>query len=154
MRDVSERGRDIEGCIKQWMSFVKPNFERYVEPQRKVAGEWVYKDFPCKETEDVTPDIIVPRGIENRVAINMVVEHVQRTLDEKSRKHQEDLQRLGQKVEDEPLSEKVLLLKQTRQIVGMSTIIQNPMTREVDFIFYFDRLSSLLVERYEYILRN
>ena len=37
-RDVRERGRDIEGCIKQWMGFVKPNFERYVEPQRKVAG--------------------------------------------------------------------------------------------------------------------
>ena len=38
-RDVRERGRDIEGCIKQWMSFVKPNFERYVEPQRKIAGK-------------------------------------------------------------------------------------------------------------------
>lgn len=38
-RDVRERGRDIEGCIKQWMSFVKPNFERFVEPQRKVAGK-------------------------------------------------------------------------------------------------------------------
>lgn len=37
-RDVRERGRDIEGCIKQWMAFVKPNFERSVEPQRKVAG--------------------------------------------------------------------------------------------------------------------
>jgi hypothetical protein len=39
LRDVSERGRDIEGCIKQWFSFVKPNFEQYVEPQKKVAGE-------------------------------------------------------------------------------------------------------------------
>ena len=38
VRDVEERGRDIEGCIKQWFGFVKPNFERYVEPQRKVAG--------------------------------------------------------------------------------------------------------------------
>jgi uridine kinase len=38
LRDVEERGRDIEGCIKQWFTFVKPNFERYVEPQRKVAG--------------------------------------------------------------------------------------------------------------------
>ncbi len=38
LRDVSERSRDIEGCIKQWFAFVKPNFERYVEPQRKVAG--------------------------------------------------------------------------------------------------------------------
>lgn len=52
LRDIAERGRDAEGCIKQWFAFVKPNFERYVEPQRKVA------------------DIIVPRGIENTVAIS------------------------------------------------------------------------------------
>ena len=89
----------------------------------------------------------MPRGIENRVAINMVVEHVKRTLKEKSRKHQEDLQRLGKQAQDEPLSDNVLILKQTTQIVGMNTILQNPMTKEVDFIFYFDRLSSLLVER-------
>lgn len=38
LRDVRERGRDIEGCIKQWFSFVKPNFHKYVEPQRNVAG--------------------------------------------------------------------------------------------------------------------
>lgn len=37
-RDVRDRGRDIEGCIKQWMTFVKPNFERYVKPQRDIAG--------------------------------------------------------------------------------------------------------------------
>ena len=80
----------------------------------------------------------------------MMVEHVQRTLKEKSRQHQEDLQRLGQQVEDEPLSDNVLLLKQTRQIVAISTILQDPTTKEVDFIFYFDRLACLLVERYEY----
>lgn len=51
VRDVRERARDIEGCIKQWFAYVKPNFEKYVEPQRKVA------------------DLIVPRGIENRVAL-------------------------------------------------------------------------------------
>lgn len=28
VRDVRERGRDIEGCIKQWFAFVKPNFEK------------------------------------------------------------------------------------------------------------------------------
>lgn len=92
-------------------------------------------------------DIIIPRGIENRVAIDMVVKHVQRVLEEKSKKHQEDLQKLGKQVEDEPLSSNVLLLKQTKQIVGMSTIIQDPKTDEVDFLFYFDRLSTLLVEK-------
>ena len=39
LRDVRERGRDIEGCIKQWFAFVKPNFHKYVEPQRHVAGK-------------------------------------------------------------------------------------------------------------------
>jgi len=38
VRDVRERGRDIEGCIKQWFAFVKPNFLKYVEPQRYTAG--------------------------------------------------------------------------------------------------------------------
>ena len=92
-------------------------------------------------------DIIIPARLDNRVAIDIVVGHVKRTLKEKSRKHQEELQRLGRQVEDEPLSDNVLLLEQSREIVGMHTIIQNPMTTEVDFVFYFDRLSSLLVER-------
>lgn len=76
-----------------------------------------------------------------------MVKHVQRLLQEKSRKHQDDLKRLGEQVEDEPLSPNVLVMEQTKQILGMSTIIQNPMTKTVDFIFYFDRLSTLLVER-------
>ena len=76
-----------------------------------------------------------------------MVLHVKRKLKEKSRKHQEELERLGKQVEDEPLSDNVLLLEQTREIVGMNTVIQNPVTTEVDFIFYFDRLSSLLIER-------
>lgn len=147
-RDVRERGRDIEGCIKQWMSFVKPNFEKFVEPQRKVAGK---NASPQKVEEEWGSnfyiDIIVPARLDNRVAIEIVVGHVKRTLNDKSRKHQEDLQRLGKQVEDEPLSENVLLLEQTREIVGMNTIISNPITTEVDFIFYFDRISSLLVER-------
>lgn len=92
-------------------------------------------------------DIIVPRGIKNKVAIDMVVKHVQRLLQEKSRKHQDDLKRLGEQVEDEPLSPNVLVMEQTKQILGMGTIIQNSMTETVDFIFYFDRLSALLVER-------
>lgn len=77
----------------------------------------------------------------------MVIQHIQQTLKEKSRSHQDSLKRLDEEVEEEPLSENVQLLQQTPQIVGMTTVIQNPMTNEVDFIFYFDRLSSLLVER-------
>ena len=28
LRDQRDRGRDIEGIIKQWFAFVKPNFEK------------------------------------------------------------------------------------------------------------------------------
>lgn len=128
-RDVRDRGRDIEGCIKQWFNFVKPNFLRYVQPQREIA------------------DVIIPRGIENRVAIGMMVKHIQQTLEEKSRKHQEDLERLGKQVEDEPVASSVHVLQPTRQIKAMDTILQNPNTTPVDFNFYFDRLAALLVER-------
>ncbi|KAI9821713.1 MAG: Uridine kinase [Pycnora praestabilis] len=78
---------------------------------------------------------------------DMVVKHIQRILTEKSQKHRAELQRLGKAAEHEPLSQNVLFLPQTRQLLGMNTIIQDPMTDEVDFIFYFDRLSTLLVEK-------
>ncbi|KAH8809063.1 uridine-cytidine kinase-like protein-like 1 [Xylogone sp. PMI_703] len=128
LRDVEERGRDIEGCIKQWFAFVKPNFERYVEPQRKVT------------------DIIVPRGVQNRVAINMVIQYIERRLLEKSTSHRAHLKRLGLAFEDQPLSDRVLVLEQTPQVRGMSTIIQDIDTEPEAFIFYFDRMATLLVE--------
>lgn len=92
-------------------------------------------------------DIIIPRGIENVVAIDMVVHHVKRILSDKSKKHREDLRRLGEEVVDEPLSPHVYLLSDTPQIKAMNTIIQNPTTDEVDFIFYFDRMATSLIER-------
>ena len=72
---------------------------------------------------------------------------MQQVLLEKSKKHQSDLERLGKQVGDEPLSPNVLLLKPTKQIVGMATILQNPKTNDVDFIFYLDRLSTVLIEK-------
>jgi uridine kinase len=92
-------------------------------------------------------DIIVPRSIDNKVAIDMVVKHIQRLLAEKSAKHQHQLKALGTQAMDEPLSSNVLLLKEKPQIRGMNTIILNPRTDDVDFIFYFDRIATVLVEK-------
>ncbi|KFY09199.1 hypothetical protein V491_08339 [Pseudogymnoascus sp. VKM F-3775] len=128
LRDIAERGRDAEGCIKQWFAFVKPNFERYVEPQRKVA------------------DIIVPRGIENTVAITMVTQYIERKLIEKSKAHRAELKKLGSDCENEPLASSVAVLEQTSQLKGISTIIQDVDTSPEDFIFYFDRIATLLIE--------
>lgn len=128
VRDVKERARDIEGCIKQWFRFVKPNFYKYVAPQREIA------------------DLIIPRGIENKVAISMVSDQVRKTLADKSALHQVELRRLGKIAEDSPLSPNAIVLKQTNQIKGMHTLLLDPGTSREDFVFYFDRMVALLVE--------
>lgn len=46
-RDITERGRDLDGVIKQYHKFVKPAYDHYIEPSRIYA------------------DVIVPRGEEN-----------------------------------------------------------------------------------------
>lgn len=128
VRDVKERGRDIEGCIKQWFGFVKPNFYKYVAPQREIA------------------DIIIPRGIENIVAIGMVSGQIQKTLTHKSIQHQMELRRLGKIAEDNPLSSNAMILKQTNQVRGIHTLLVDPATNREDYIFYFDRLTALMIE--------
>ncbi|KAJ5478432.1 hypothetical protein N7530_003941 [Penicillium desertorum] len=129
LRDVRERGRDIEGIIKQWFEFVKPSYTRYVEPQRPIS------------------DIIIPRGIENTTAIDMVVKHIQRKLQEKSDNHTEELRKLGLVAAEVELPLNVHVLPSTPQFVGMNTILQNPETEQEDFVFYFDRLVSILIEK-------
>ncbi|KAI5923658.1 uridine kinase [Camillea tinctor] len=129
LRDVKDRGRTVDGCIKQWFGFVKPNYEKYVVPQRNHA------------------DIIVPRGIENRVAMTMVTQYIERKLLEKSTHHRAALKSLEVGYETEPLSERAIILKETPQLKSMTTLIQDIDTSSEDFIFYFDRLSCLLIEQ-------
>jgi uridine kinase len=78
----------------------------------------------------------------------MVVKHIQRILEEKSRKHRADLKKLRLQVAEERLSNHVLPMPPTSQLIGMGTIIQDRDTDREEFIFYFDRLSALLIERY------
>lgn len=129
VRDVRERGRTIEGTIKQWFGFVKPVFQRYVEPQREVA------------------DLIVPRGMQNKMAIAMIVNQTRQMLKEKSRRHNMELERLGQAVDSSSLSDNVILFDQGPQVKGISTILRNPLTLEEEFIFHFNRLTAILVEK-------
>lgn len=51
VRDINERGRDLEGILKQYFSFVKPSNENYVHKQAQIA------------------DIVIPHGPSNTKAI-------------------------------------------------------------------------------------
>ena len=58
-RDILERGRSIESVIHQYVSTVKPMHLEFVEPSKRWA------------------DIIIPRGGENDIAIDMVVAKIE-----------------------------------------------------------------------------
>jgi len=53
VRDINERGRDLEGILKQYFSFVKPSNESYVHKQAQIA------------------DIVIPHGPSNVKAIGI-----------------------------------------------------------------------------------
>lgn len=115
--------------IKQWFAYVKPVFLQYVEPQRELA------------------DLIVPRGMQNKMAITMIVNQIKRILKDKSIRHNAELYKLGQQVEDEPLSSSIITLDRKPQIQAIATILRNPSTSHTDFVFYLDRLAALLIEK-------
>lgn len=53
-RDINERGRDFDGVLKQYELYVRPMHLEFVEPSKRYA------------------DIIIPRGGENAVALEMI----------------------------------------------------------------------------------
>lgn len=64
-RDIKERGRDLDQVLTHYMNFVKPAFEEFCLPTKKFA------------------DVIIPRGADNTVAIDLIVQHIRDFLNER-----------------------------------------------------------------------
>ena len=62
LRDVKERGRNLDSVVNQYLSTVKPMHEAFVEPSKRYA------------------DIIVPVGGENLVARGMIIDRIEKHL--------------------------------------------------------------------------
>ncbi|CAG03918.1 unnamed protein product, partial [Tetraodon nigroviridis] len=124
-RDITERGRDIEGVIKQYNKFVKPAFEQYIEPTMRLA------------------DIVVPRGLFLRWR-----EHGGHRSDSPARSQPagggEAL--LASAQQTQPLPQTLSVLESTPQVRGLHTIIRDRETSRDEFIFYSKRLMRLLIE--------
>ncbi|MGL4798231.1 MAG: uridine kinase [Cellulosilyticaceae bacterium] len=58
MRDVKDRGRDIDSVVDQYLNTVKPMHEQFVDPSKKRA------------------DVIIPEGGFNSVALEMLLERI------------------------------------------------------------------------------
>ncbi|XP_059441279.1 uridine kinase-like protein 4 isoform X2 [Corylus avellana] len=112
-RDTAEKGRDIGAVLDQYSKFVKPAFDDFILPTKKYA------------------DIIIPRGGDNHVAIDLIVQHIRTKLG------QHDLCKIYPNL---------YVIHSTFQIRGMHTLIRDSQTTKHDFIFYADRLIRLVVE--------
>lgn len=127
-RDIVYRGRDLDGCLEQWERFVKPNAERYLKPKMKDAGA------------------IVPSLTDNGVAVELIINHIKSKLQQKSEKHLKELIELGHSdlvniVEHPSLHE----LIPTNQVKALITMLLNKMISRYDFVFYFDRIATILL---------
>ncbi|ONM03197.1 Uridine kinase-like protein 2 chloroplastic [Zea mays] len=112
-RDTVERGRDVTSVLEQYVRFVKPAFDAFVLPSKKYA------------------DVIIPRGGDNLVAIDLIVQHINTKLG------QHNLCKAYPNV---------FVVHTTFQIRGMHTLIRDKNITTPDFVFYSDRLIRLVVE--------
>jgi len=62
-RDVNKRGRTVDSVIGQYLATVKPMHEQFVEPSKKNAH------------------LIVPEGGKNLIALEMIINRIQRHID-------------------------------------------------------------------------
>ncbi|XP_062103765.1 uridine kinase-like protein 3 [Humulus lupulus] len=60
--DTVEKNRDIGTVLDQYSKFVKPAFDDFILPSKKYA------------------DIIIPHGGDNRMAIDLIVQHIRTKL--------------------------------------------------------------------------
>ncbi|KAJ3183718.1 hypothetical protein HDU85_002147 [Gaertneriomyces sp. JEL0708] len=125
-RDIAERGRDIRGVLQQYEKFVKPAFDEHIYPTMKYA------------------DVIIPRGLDNVAAIDVITKHLARQLNERGLSLKVALKALASK---SGLPPTLRLLKQTSELKALLTIIRDKSTHRDDFIFYAERLSRIIVER-------
>ncbi|XP_040985704.1 uridine kinase-like protein 1, chloroplastic isoform X2 [Juglans microcarpa x Juglans regia] len=112
-RDTVERSRDVHSVLEQYSKFVKPAFDNFILPSKKYA------------------DVIIPRGGENHVAIDLIVQHIHTKLG------QHNLCKIYPNLN---------VILSTFQIRGMHTLIRDREISKHDFVFYSDRLIRLVVE--------
>ena len=61
-RDIQERGRDINQVLQRYENTVRPSHLQFIEPSKRFA------------------DIIIPQGGMNKIAIQILTNHINQTL--------------------------------------------------------------------------
>jgi uridine kinase len=62
MRDIKERGRNVDEVLNRYEKTVRPSHIQFIEPTKRFA------------------DIIIPQGGKNKIAIEILTNHINQTL--------------------------------------------------------------------------
>ncbi|TKR62374.1 hypothetical protein L596_026350 [Steinernema carpocapsae] len=131
-RDIEERGRDVAGVLQQYKDFVKPSFDSFIAPCMQDA------------------DIIIPRGGDNHVAIDLIIRQVTNQLAERgydaTKSFNNPRYEMCHITAPEQLPESLHIVEETPQVKGLHTFIRNRDTSRDEFIFYSERLMRILIE--------
>jgi uridine kinase len=76
LRDMKQHGRTLEHILTGYTNHVKPSFEDFCLPTKKYA------------------DVIIPRGADNHVAVDLIIQHIRDFLKYKPKKteHQQSIE--------------------------------------------------------------
>ncbi|KAM0786396.1 hypothetical protein ACM66B_001863 [Microbotryomycetes sp. NB124-2] len=128
-RDIIERGRTAEGVLDQYLRFVKPSFDNFIQPTSRYA------------------DILVP-GEKNDRSIDLITGHIRRQLDERKSELRVELFKDVEEAnaaDETSLPPTVHILEQGPQLKGCMTILRCQDTPLSDFVFFADRISRRVV---------
>lgn len=130
-RDTKERGRHVDGILDQYLRYVKPSYDNFVRPSASHA------------------DIIVP-GSNNNVAIDLICTHIRRQLVERATRFRQKMAiprlHMSTPRDTSPEALRIDVLPLTPQLKGIFTILRCKDTSRQDFVFFVDRLSTLVTE--------
>ena len=122
-RDIAERGRDLHGVLEQYNKFVKPAFDKYIFPSMNFA------------------DIIIPRGTDNQAALDLIMKHVFRQLNDRGITLKNEIS-CQEDWKSKPLPLNVSIFEQKPHLLHLITILIDKNTPREDFVFYADQLVS------------
>ncbi|EFA76807.1 uridine kinase [Heterostelium album PN500] len=126
-RDIAERGRTVDSVILQYTKFVKPSFDDYILPTKKHA------------------DVIIPRGSDNIVAIDLLTQHIRLKLKDRGYTPQKPIN-IVEGVTKDNLPKNIHILPPTNQVRALLSILRNKNTDVGNFVFYSDRLVNMIIE--------
>ncbi|EGD75530.1 uridine kinase [Salpingoeca rosetta] len=124
VRDTKERGRDLEGAIKQYTTFVYPAFKQFIEPAARFA------------------DVVIPGGVSNSVGMDMLIGYVKKGYQARGFDLKQDI--IDLRLTQMPKS--FHQMPSSRQLVSLMTSMRDRDTDLDRFVFASERVMKLLIE--------